>query len=287
MKPLVSINCITYNHEKYIADAIDSFLMQKTDFDFEIVIGEDCSTDNTRSIVQEYADKYPEKIVLITSDQNVGMQKNERRVFEASRGKYIAECEGDDYWTDPYKLQKQVDYMENNPDCTLCFHNADKVNEDKTKIETMIDENIDNRTYDAGEIAALGVIATNSKFYPKYVLEDMPSWYFECTFTDLPAELISTSRGYAYYMKDNMSVYRVGIKDSAMEKAVRDKLNIRTVEERIKLPKETIEVLNAFNNYTNFKFERGIRPRREKFEFDVLYAQGKIKELKKDLLSDD
>ena len=125
---LVSINCITYNQEEYVADAIEGFLMQKTDFDYEILIGEDCSTDNTRKIVEEYAAKYPDKIRLITSERNVGCRKKFTEGFSSnSKGKYIAECEGDDYWIDPYKLQKQVDYLEGNPECTLCFHAAELV----------------------------------------------------------------------------------------------------------------------------------------------------------------
>ncbi|MBO1912885.1 glycosyltransferase, partial [Microvirga sp. 3-52] len=102
--------------------AIESFLMQKTNFDFEILIGEDCSTDNTKKIVEGYAEKHPGTIRIITSEKNVGARKNSIRLLENSRGKYIAECEGDDYWTDPYKLQKQVDYMVEHPDCSMTFH---------------------------------------------------------------------------------------------------------------------------------------------------------------------
>jgi len=113
-KPLLSILSITYNHEKFISQAIDSWLMQKTNFDIEIVIGEDCSTDNTLQIIKEYQKRYPHLIKIITSDTNVGMQANFIRTLEACNGKYIALCEGDDYWTDPLKLQKQVDFLENN-----------------------------------------------------------------------------------------------------------------------------------------------------------------------------
>ena len=118
-KPVVSILSITYNHEKYIAQAIDSFLMQETDFDFEIVIGEDCSTDNTRQIINQYKEKYPEKIKLLTSASNVGPNHNFLRTFEACQGKYIALCEGDDYWIDPLKLQKQVDFIDNEINVSL------------------------------------------------------------------------------------------------------------------------------------------------------------------------
>lgn len=116
-EPLVSICCITYNHEPYIRDAIEGFLMQKTNFPFEMVIGEDCSTDGTREIVFDYAKKYPNIIRVITSEKNVGMINNLNRTLNACKGKYTAFCEGDDYWIDPLKLQKQVDIM--NGDSTI------------------------------------------------------------------------------------------------------------------------------------------------------------------------
>ena len=109
-KPLLSIASITYNHEQFIAQAIESWLMQKTSFEIEIIIGEDCSTDNTRAIIEKYRKLHPDLIKLIISESNVGMMPNFIRTLAACRGKYIALCEGDDYWTDPYKLQKQVDF---------------------------------------------------------------------------------------------------------------------------------------------------------------------------------
>jgi glycosyltransferase involved in cell wall biosynthesis len=122
--PIVSIKCITYNHEKYVVKAIESFLMQKTTFRVEIVIGEDCSTDRTREIVFNYAKKYPSIIKIITSNQNVGVSLNGMRTLKAASGKYIALCEGDDYWTDPLKLQKQVDFLEANERVGMVYTNV-------------------------------------------------------------------------------------------------------------------------------------------------------------------
>ena len=120
--PLVSVITITYNHEPYIAKTIEGVLMQQVNFPIEFIIAEDCSTDKTRNIVLDYANRYPEQIKVITSEGNVGAEANERRALLAARGKYIAFCEGDDYWTDPLKLQKQVDFLENNPEYSACFH---------------------------------------------------------------------------------------------------------------------------------------------------------------------
>lgn len=120
--PVVSIVCITYNHEPYLRDALEGFLMQKTTFPFEIILAEDCSTDGTRKICKEYVARYPEKIRYIYRDHNVGYNENEYEAMCAAKGKYIAYCEGDDYWTDPNKLQKQVDFLESHPEYAVCWH---------------------------------------------------------------------------------------------------------------------------------------------------------------------
>lgn len=122
MTPLLSIVTITYNHEPFIAKTIEGVLMQQVNFPIELIIAEDCSTDNTRAICRRYAEQYPELIRLITSESNVGAIANERRAMLAARGKYVAFCEGDDYWTDSLKLQKQVDFLESHPDYSVTFH---------------------------------------------------------------------------------------------------------------------------------------------------------------------
>ena len=118
-EPLVSAKMITYNHEPYIAQAIEGVLIQETDFPIELVIGEDCSTDRTREIVMEYQKKYPDLIRVLISEENVGATKNVLRTERACRGKYVAFCDGDDYWHHPKKLQMQVDYLEAHPECGL------------------------------------------------------------------------------------------------------------------------------------------------------------------------
>jgi glycosyltransferase involved in cell wall biosynthesis len=130
---LVSVKMITYNHAPYIAQAIEGVLEQQTNFPFELVIGEDCSTDGTREIVFEYQKKYPDVIRVITSESNVGMKRNGYRTTKVCRGEYIAFCEGDDYWHDPSKLQKQVDYLESHPGCGLVYSDYDVYHIDSGK----------------------------------------------------------------------------------------------------------------------------------------------------------
>ena len=118
---VASIICVTYNHAPYIRQAIDGFLMQKTTFPYEIIIADDRSTDGTSAICAEYADKYPDKIRHFRGEYNVGGVENERRAIEAAQGEYIALCEGDDYWIDPKKLQKQVEFLETHPDYSVTW----------------------------------------------------------------------------------------------------------------------------------------------------------------------
>jgi len=123
LSPLVSVFMMTYNHERYISQALDSILSQKVLFDYEVVLGDDCSIDGTKEIVLSYKDKYPDKIKLLLHKKNIGAAKNQIEVFNNCSGKYIAICEGDDYWTDPYKLQKQISFLEERNDCNISFHN--------------------------------------------------------------------------------------------------------------------------------------------------------------------
>lgn len=119
MKPVISACIITYNNAPYVAECIESALKQKVNVPYEIVIGEDCSTDKTKEICQDFANRYPDKIRLISNDTNLGLIGNWLKTIGASKGKYVALCEGDDYWIDSLKLQKQVDYMEQHPETSL------------------------------------------------------------------------------------------------------------------------------------------------------------------------
>ncbi len=121
---LVSVKMLTYNHESFIKKAIEGVLKQKTSFHFNLVIGEDCSTDKTKEIVLQYAEKYPDKIKVVTSKSNVGITKNSQRTHEACEGKYMAYCEGDDWWIDDHKLEKQVKLLEENPEYGMVHTDA-------------------------------------------------------------------------------------------------------------------------------------------------------------------
>lgn len=142
--PKVSVLMITYNHEKYIKQAIESVLMQETDFPFELVISEDCSTDRTATFVRDYAKKHPHIIRVLLNPENLGSQQNSRQAFKAARGNYVALLEGDDFWIDPLKLKKQVDFMDEHPDfgvvhtdINLLYDRENKIIRDYHKTEGM------------------------------------------------------------------------------------------------------------------------------------------------------
>lgn len=135
-EPIVSVCAITYNHERYIARCLDGLLMQQTSFPFEVVLGEDCGKDQTRDIIRAYEQKYPTIIKPIYHEQNVGAARNLfQYCLPAAKGKYIAICDGDDYWTDPHKLQRQVDFLEQHPDCVMNFHRVRQVDQDDNIIQ--------------------------------------------------------------------------------------------------------------------------------------------------------
>lgn len=273
---LVSINCTTYNQEEYIADAIESFLMQKTDFEYEILIGEDCSTDNTKKIVLEYVEKYPDKIRMITSESNVGARKNSMRLLESSKGKYIAECEGDDYWIDPHKLQKQADFMVKNPDCTLCFHAAEIVKAPNKKIGRVSKPYTGNTKAPMEDLifGGGGFCVTASLFYPRRLMEHPPGFYVEAPVGDYPLQMLLASHGYAYYLDECMAVYRSGVKGSW---TLRNSMGGNVRGNLISLNEGLIKLLDQFNEYTNYKYNVAITKRKQKLSLELLILKRKKK----------
>lgn len=166
---MVSICCITFNHAKYIREAIEGFLMQKADFAFEVLIHDDASTDGTADIIREYEAKYPDIIKPIYQKENQyskGISISATYNFPRAKGKYIALCEGDDYWTDPYKLQKQADFLENNPEYSMCFHNAIECYENKKK-ENKLFSNVEDKDYNGIDIYKKWIVPTASVVFKK------------------------------------------------------------------------------------------------------------------------
>lgn len=166
-RPKVSVLMITYNHEKYIEHAVRSVMMQETDFDYELIIGEDCSTDRTREIVLRLKEEFPDKIRLLLHEKNVGMSRNFVEVFNQCQGEYIALLEGDDYWIDSRKLQVQADYLDVAPSCVVCAHRTCIVDENDQILENYTPRSITEYQHESlwtrphGEIITCSVLVRN------------------------------------------------------------------------------------------------------------------------------
>lgn len=216
-KPLVVISCITYNHSSYIRDALEGFVMQKTDFPFVAIVHEDASTDNTADTIREYAEKYPDIILPIYEKENQYSKRNGsvgrimQTAREATGAKYIAYCEGDDYWTDPLKLQKQVDFLESNPDYILVCTSFDKYFQNSKKMQ------YNNRWGKHGELTfnelllhnfiATLTIVVRRELHTKYAefIKDAPIW----PFGDYPLWLYASTIGRIMKFSEETAVYRV------------------------------------------------------------------------------
>jgi glycosyltransferase involved in cell wall biosynthesis len=204
----VSIAVITFNQEKYIAQAIDSILMQEVNFDYEIVIGEDCSTDRTRLIVQDFQKRYPDKIRLLLPDKHLGGAKNFALVLQACHGQYIAILNGDDYWTSPHKLQKQVDFLDENPECAMCFHNVRVVYEDGSREPYDFNPINQKEISTLEELLAGNFIQTCSAMFRRDLLDKVPDWLYTIVPQDWATYILITQHGMIGYINEVMGVYR-------------------------------------------------------------------------------
>ena len=173
----VSIIMLTYNHEKFIAQAVKSALFQLTDFDYEIVIGDDCSTDRTQEIIRELAIKNPEKIRPILRQKNLGASKNFLSVLASCQGEYIAMLEGDDYWISPDKLQKQVDMLDANPELAISFHNIICFYEDGSKQPWEYCQRNQKPISTLEDLLHGNFIPTCSVMFRNGLIKDFPEWY--------------------------------------------------------------------------------------------------------------
>lgn len=164
-EPLLTILCLTYNHEPFIAQALDGFLGQKTNFPIEILIGDDASTDNTAEIVEQYVKLHPKRIRFIKRPTNVGVKENGLDLRRRVRGKYLALCEGDDYWTDPTKLQQQVEFLEANPDYAVCFHPVIVRDENDSEKRSLFPTDLEEGEVPLSRLLKSNCIQTNSVVY--------------------------------------------------------------------------------------------------------------------------
>ena len=203
----VSVAMITYNQKAYVAQAVESVLQQECTFDYELVIGEDRSTDGTREIVEEFARCHPGRIRLLDADENLGAQRNLARVLEACTGEYVAWLDGDDYWTSPSKLQRQADYLDEHPGCALCCHNICFADESGALSGPVL-AGWPERSGLTDLLAGENFIASCSVMYRWGCVGALPEWWTELWIGDLPLHVMHARHGWIGYLDDAMAAYR-------------------------------------------------------------------------------
>ncbi len=206
---MVSVVLITYNHEKFLKQAIDSVLDQKTRFRYEIILSEDCSTDGTRDIVESYVSKHPTIIRAIFSPENLNTNEVTTRAIRAARGKYIAFLDGDDYWIDPRKLQIQVRAMQQNRKLSLTYHNACQVDVDGKDLGKLLIRRETFEVYDLRSMLICNPIPGASPLIRRRALLDIPKWYDEFDIGDWPLYVIAAQHGDIELIMRTMCVYRI------------------------------------------------------------------------------
>ena len=261
--PLVDIWMVTYNHENYIAEAIESVLMQQTNFNYRLVIGEDYSTDKTREICIEYQKKNPDKIHLILNKKNLGATQNSYNTHYACNAKYQAMLEGDDYWTDPLKLQKQVDFLEANKEFSLCFHIAEYVNTIENKI-FYFPEKLQKTELTIEDVLLFPTtgwfLMTSTIVYRKSAILNLPAWFLDFRNGDCLTVMLASLHGKIYFLKEDMSIYRLNT-GGIMQSDMFSNINVIT---------SLYLLFRKFNSYSNHKFQKLIYKQLLIFLYEIL-----------------
>ena len=273
IKPIVSICCLVYNHEKYLRDCFEGFMSQQTSFPFEVLIHEDASTDKSADIVREYENKYPNIFRPIYQDINQysqGVPITETYQLPRAQGMYIATCEGDDYWTDPIKLQKQVDFLENHSDSCMCVHATKwEVGENyetrgceyKSECDLTTEEVIEN----GGLYLSLASTVYRRNIFPKK--DERPLWWKLSDVGDYPMHIYATLIGNVHFFPEQMCVYRYQHEGSWTSK-----------EKQINYSHLVCEItwMQLFNVDTNHRYEKAIYNHLFTRFFRTLYRENKI-----------
>ena len=277
---MVSIICNTYNQEKYIADALESFIMQKTDFKYEVLVHDDASTDNTANIIREYEVKYPDIIKPIYQKENKysqGVFIGEKYQYPRAKGKYMAFCEGDDFWTDPYKLQKQVEALESHPECDICAHTASMVNaETKEKIKEIAPAQ-QNKIFSVAEVISGdgGFVATNSLMIKKETL--LMSYKFTDIYNiDYALQIQGSLNGGMLYLSDNMSSYRFQSQGSWTSNIQKDTEKYSKHFDRVS------KMLEQLNIETDKRYDEVIRKKIRWQQYQKMLVLGNDREIIKE-----
>ena len=272
---LVTVILPTHNHAPFIAQAIESVLMQKTDFPYDILLHDDASTDGTADICRAYAARYPEKITLMA--QQVNQYTIDRRIqshilIPRVTAKYTAILDGDDYWTDPLKLQKQVGYLEAHPDCTLCIGGADIVAVNNHVVGHVKPYDVD-RVVDPADMirGGGGFNATNTIVMPTQLLKALPEFADHVEAEDIPFQLLGALSGYAWYIADTLMAYRIAVPGSWSTRQYASRM-----ETRIKTSRDLIALNEGYDAFSGGKYHEAFVEAIRYQEFLILTYEHKL-----------
>jgi len=284
--PLVSIFCTSYNHGHYIASAIESFLNQITDFPIEILIHDDASTDLTPEIIRDYERRYPTIINPIYQKINQhsrGIKINAEINYSRSKGKYVAICEGDDYWTDPYKLQLQVEHMESNPETSLCVHASKVVKSSTGKVVKTIRPSDFSRYFDTDEIieGGGGLFATNSMLFKRSSYLQRPSYFLKSNVGDYPLMIHLSTLGKVYYMDRFLSVYRTAIRGSWTSTT-----HTGNLQKMLDQKENSVQLLQEIDQFYERRYARAIHRKIREIEFEIAQLTGQIGSIRSNEFAD-
>lgn len=273
---ILTVYCLAFNHEKYIEKTLKGFVEQITEYPFKVVVHDDASTDSTRKIIQRYAEEYPDIIFPIYQDENQYSQGKgifENFIKPCVEGKYIAICEGDDYWCDPNKLQKQISYMEQNPDCSLCVHNTEMIDENGKSKNVYFNKSSVEQDYSAEEIIECGgggLFHTSSFVMRADIRLAQPREFKIKGIGDYTQAMFMALNGAVHYFPDVMSKYRVGSINSWVKK------NSSDVEKYKKYVMCAMEDIDKIDEMTAYKYTKSFDIAKKRFWYNYLLKKKKI-----------
>jgi glycosyltransferase involved in cell wall biosynthesis len=222
----VSAMILTYNHERFIGQAIEGFLIQKTDFPCELVVIDDCSTDGTRDVIRRYWEQWPDRIRVILNRHNIGARPSTVRAYAACRGQYVASTDGDDYWVCPDKLQRQADFLDSHPACAMCFHSVTAVWDDGRREPVVMRPPRVKEIYTLADLLECNLLQACSPMYRKGLFDRHPVWLYVTPVMDWAHHVLHAQYGDIGYFDEPMGVYRQHRGGAYSDLCVADKLRI-------------------------------------------------------------
>jgi len=282
LEPMVSIFCPVYNQEAYLRDCLDGILMQEVNFPYEIVVHDDASTDSSVEILKEYRSKYPDKFKLLLQKENQYSQGKHIAVefiFPNLRGKYVAICEGDDFWTDTTKLQKQIDFLEAHQEYSACVHNCIKWNlrDDKKEIMYACDMDYDIRFEQAVQSGS-SCYQTASLVFRRVFLEDLPKFFTMVTsYFDYTLAIRLALAGKIRFFNEVMSTYRFFSSGSLAESSIHELTDVKC-----RKYEATRNMLKEVDRYSEYQYHECIEKLVENYEYDIAEYKNDYKTLSKE-----